>query len=116
MGLIRGASSENAILLTARGPENGPLRFTDEYVRHKVLDLIGDLALVGRRIEGHVVAERAGHAMHTALVSRLLKDRSAWELAHVPVESASAEESAVESVLHANLSGATIGAHALAGI
>jgi UDP-3-O-[3-hydroxymyristoyl] N-acetylglucosamine deacetylase len=116
MGLIRGASPENAILLTARGPENGPLRFTDEYVRHKVLDLIGDLALVGRRIEGHVVAERAGHAMHTALVSRLLKDRSAWELAHVPVESASAEESAVESVLHANLSGATIGAHALAGI
>jgi hypothetical protein len=55
-------------------------------VRHKVLDLIGDLALAGRRIEGHVVAERAGHAMHTALVSRLLKDRSAWELAHVPVE------------------------------
>jgi len=53
-----------------------------------VLDLIGDLALAGRRIEGHVVAERAGHAMHTALVSGLLKDRSAWELAHVPVTSA----------------------------
>jgi UDP-3-O-[3-hydroxymyristoyl] N-acetylglucosamine deacetylase len=52
-----------------------------------VLDLIGDLALAGRRIEGHVVAERAGHAMHAALVSRLLKDRSAWELAHVPVAS-----------------------------
>jgi UDP-3-O-[3-hydroxymyristoyl] N-acetylglucosamine deacetylase len=50
-----------------------------------MLDLIGDLALAGRRIEGHVVAERAGHAMHTALVSRLLKDRSAWELAHVPM-------------------------------
>ena len=62
---------------------NGPLRFPDEYVRHKVLDLIGDLALAGRRIEGHVVAERAGHAMHTALVSRLLKDRAAWELAFV---------------------------------
>jgi UDP-3-O-[3-hydroxymyristoyl] N-acetylglucosamine deacetylase len=85
MGLIRGASEANAIVLGPRGPENGPLRFNDEYVRHKVLDLIGDLALAGRRIEGHVVAERAGHAMHTALVSRLLKDRSAWELAHVPV-------------------------------
>ena len=85
MGLIRGASEVNAIVLGPRGPENGPLRFNDEYVRHKVLDLIGDLALAGRRIEGHVVAERAGHAMHTALVSRLLKDRSAWELAHVPV-------------------------------
>jgi UDP-3-O-[3-hydroxymyristoyl] N-acetylglucosamine deacetylase len=85
MGLIRGAGPENAIILGARGPENGPLRFDDEYVRHKVLDLIGDLALAGRRIEGHVVAERAGHAMHTALVSRLMKDRSAWELAHVPM-------------------------------
>jgi len=86
MGLIRGASPENAIILNHRGPENGPLRFSDEYVRHKILDLIGDLALAGRRIEGRVVAERAGHAMHTALVSRLLKDRSAWELAHIPGE------------------------------
>lgn len=92
MGLIRGAGPENAIILGVKGPINGPLRFEDEYVRHKVLDLIGDLALAGRRIEGHVVAERAGHAMHTALVSRLLKDRAAWELAHVPVASAEAEE------------------------
>jgi len=88
MGLIRGASPENAIILSPRGPENGTLRFPDEYVRHKVLDLIGDLALAGRRIEGRVVAERAGHAMHTALVSRLVKDRSAWELAHICVEKA----------------------------
>jgi UDP-3-O-[3-hydroxymyristoyl] N-acetylglucosamine deacetylase len=85
MGLIRGAGPENAIIMGPQGPENGPLRFDDEFVRHKVLDLIGDLALAGRRIEGHVVAERAGHAMHTALVSRLLKDRSAWELARVPM-------------------------------
>ena len=91
MGLIRGASAENAIILGARGPENGPLRFPDEYVRHKVLDLIGDLALAGRRLEGHVVAVRAGHAMHTAFVARLMKDRSAWELAHVPVEAPAAE-------------------------
>jgi UDP-3-O-[3-hydroxymyristoyl] N-acetylglucosamine deacetylase len=81
MGLIRGANAGERHHPGAKGPENGPLRFADEYVRHKVLDLIGDLALAGRRIEGHVVAERAGHAMHTALVSRLLKDRSAWELA-----------------------------------
>jgi len=101
MGLIRGANARNAIILGARGPENGPLRFHDEYVRHKVLDLIGDLALAGRRIEGHVVAERAGHAMHTALVSRLLKDRSAWELAHVPVQRTSSEE-AEESALSVN--------------
>jgi len=83
MGLIRGVSDDSAIILSRKGVENGPLRFPDEFVRHKVLDLIGDLALVGRRIEGHVVAERAGHAMHTALVQRLLRDRSSWELVHV---------------------------------
>ena len=99
MGLIRGAGPESAIILGPNGPENGLLRFPDEYVRHKILDLIGDLSLAGRRIEGHVVAERAGHAMHTALVSRLLKDRSAWELAHVPV----AAEPEVEAPLEASL-------------
>ena len=79
MGLIRGASRENCIVLTEDGVENPPLRFPDEFVRHKVLDLIGDLALIGRRILGKVVANRAGHAMHAALVSRILKDRSLWE-------------------------------------
>ena len=98
MGLIRGAGPENAIILGTRGPENGPLRFDDEYVRHKVLDLIGDLALAGRRIEGHVVAERAGHAMHTALVSRLMKDRSAWELAHVPMNAVAEEDASAALV------------------
>lgn len=100
MGLIRGANTDNAIVLGPHGPENGPLRFSDEYVRHKVLDLIGDLALAGRRIEGHVVAERAGHAMHTALVTRLMKDRSTWELAHVP---APQERTSTETHTHAAL-------------
>jgi UDP-3-O-[3-hydroxymyristoyl] N-acetylglucosamine deacetylase len=79
MGLIRGASAENCIVLTRDGIENPPLRFKDEFVRHKVLDLIGDLALLGKPILGSVVADRAGHAMHTALVSRLLRDRTLWE-------------------------------------
>ncbi len=79
MGLIRGASEANVIVLTATGVKNGPLRYEDEFVRHKVLDLIGDLALLGKQIIGRIVADRAGHAMHTALVSRLLKDRSLWE-------------------------------------
>lgn len=79
MGLIRGASELNAIVLTRDGVKNGPLRYPDEFVRHKVLDLIGDLALLGHRILGRIVADRAGHAMHTALVSRLLRDQSAWE-------------------------------------
>ena len=79
MGLIRGASRDNCIVLTRDGLENGPLRFPDEFVRHKVLDLVGDLALLGKQILGRVVADRAGHAMHTALVSRILRDQSLWE-------------------------------------
>src|SRR4029077_965782 len=78
-GLIRGASPENAIVLTRDGLMNPPLRFGDEFIRHKVLDLIGDLALFGKQILGNVVADRAGHAMHTALVSRVLRDRTLWE-------------------------------------
>jgi UDP-3-O-[3-hydroxymyristoyl] N-acetylglucosamine deacetylase len=78
-GLIRGASTENAIVLNREEVLNPPLRFPDEFVRHKVLDLIGDLALIGKQILGAVVADRAGHAMHTALVSRILRDRSYWE-------------------------------------
>ena len=78
-GLIRGASTENAIVLTPEGLMNPPLRYSDEFVRHKVLDLIGDLALAGKQILGSIVADRAGHAMHTALVSRLLRDKTLWE-------------------------------------
>ena len=88
MGLIRGASRDNCIVLTRDGIENGPLRFNDEFVRHKVLDLVGDLALLGKPILGKVVADRAGHAMHTALVSRILRDRSLWEEVTLPEESA----------------------------
>ncbi|HEV2468515.1 MAG TPA: UDP-3-O-acyl-N-acetylglucosamine deacetylase [Candidatus Sulfotelmatobacter sp.] len=79
MGLIRGASRENCIVLTRDGIENGPLRYRDEFVRHKVLDLVGDLALLGKQVLGKIVADRAGHAMHTALVSRILRDKSMWE-------------------------------------
>lgn len=91
MGLIRGATQESIIVLSRQGVLNGSLRFRDEFVRHKVLDLIGDLALAGHHILGHVVAERAGHAMHTALVSRLLRDRSAWELVTLGTEKAKAK-------------------------
>jgi len=94
MGLIRGASEENVIVVTSDGVKNGPLRFSDEFVRHKVLDLIGDLALLGKQVVGRIVADRAGHAMHTALVSRLLKDHSLWEETTVP--SGRMEESAPE--------------------
>jgi UDP-3-O-[3-hydroxymyristoyl] N-acetylglucosamine deacetylase len=78
MGLIRGGSMENAIVLDDRTILNGPLRFADEFGRHKALDLIGDLALVGRPLKARIVAHKAGHALHTQLVTRLLADRSLW--------------------------------------
>ena len=66
-GLARGASLENAIGVGKRAVLNG-LRYPDEFVRHKILDLIGDLALLGRPILGHVVARNAGHALNFELV------------------------------------------------
>ena len=76
--LIRGGSLENAIVLTRDGILNGELRYPDEFGRHKTLDLIGDLALAGRPLLARVVAHKAGHALHTQLVSRLLADKSLW--------------------------------------
>jgi UDP-3-O-[3-hydroxymyristoyl] N-acetylglucosamine deacetylase len=85
MGLIRGGSLENAIVLTQDGVLNEEgLRFPDEFVRHKIMDLIGDLALLGRPILGRVEAVRAGHALHNALVSNLLRDPHAWEIIEAP--------------------------------
>ena len=76
-GLARGASAENCIVVGEDRVENGELRFPDEFVRHKVLDLLGDLALVGRPVTGHVVAHKAGHAMHAALAARLREEARA---------------------------------------
>ena len=81
MGLIRGASLENAVCFTRDGVMNPEgLRAPDECCRHKALDLIGDLALLGRPLLGHVIAERAGHAMHAALVARIMSDPSLYEI------------------------------------
>ena len=79
VGLIRGGSMENAIVLNEDGVMNGPLRFEDEFGRHKTLDLIGDLALVGLPLLACVEAHKAGHALHTQLVTRLLADPSLWK-------------------------------------
>jgi UDP-3-O-[3-hydroxymyristoyl] N-acetylglucosamine deacetylase len=81
MGLIRGATLDNAVCFTDTGVMNpGGLRFSDECCRHKALDLIGDLALIGKPLLGHVIAERAGHAMHAALVSKIMSDHSIYEV------------------------------------
>ena len=80
-GLVKGGSLENAVVLTCDGIMNPEgLRFPDEFCRHKILDVIGDLALLGHPLIGHVEAERAGHAMHFALVDRLLREKGSFEL------------------------------------
>ncbi|MBM3735493.1 MAG: UDP-3-O-acyl-N-acetylglucosamine deacetylase [Acidobacteria bacterium] len=84
MGLIRGATLESAVCFTRDGVLNpGGLRFADECCRHKALDLIGDLALTGKPLIGQVIAERAGHAMHVALVAKIMADPSLYELVNV---------------------------------
>jgi UDP-3-O-[3-hydroxymyristoyl] N-acetylglucosamine deacetylase len=81
MGLIRGASLENAVCFDRDSVLNpGGLRYRDECCRHKALDLIGDLALIGKPLLGHVIAEKAGHAMHFALVKRIMQDPTLYEI------------------------------------
>jgi UDP-3-O-[3-hydroxymyristoyl] N-acetylglucosamine deacetylase len=83
-GLALGGSLDNAIVLGETGVLNNTLRFEDEFVRHKILDVIGDLALVGYPIIGHIVAHRGGHGLHTAFASKILEERDAWQLVEVP--------------------------------
>lgn len=78
--LALGGSLENAIVLTEHGILNEHLRFPDEFVRHKIMDLIGDLALLNYRLLGHFVAHKAGHQLHSALVSKILEHPEKWDL------------------------------------
>lgn len=79
--LALGGSLDNAIVLTPEGMLNeNPLRFTDEFVRHKILDIIGDFALLGMPLLGKIKAEKSGHAVHASMMSKLLKTESAWEI------------------------------------
>jgi UDP-3-O-[3-hydroxymyristoyl] N-acetylglucosamine deacetylase len=79
-GLALGGSLENAVVIGETGVLNNKLRFEDEFVRHKILDAVGDLALVGRPLLGRVEAVKAGHALHAAVAQKLLATPSAWEL------------------------------------
>ena len=89
--LIRGGSLENAIVLTKTGMLNETgLRFSDEFVRHKILDIIGDFALLGMTLQGRVKAERSGHLLHAALMSSLLRNRKAWEIVDLPARAPAA--------------------------
>jgi UDP-3-O-[3-hydroxymyristoyl] N-acetylglucosamine deacetylase len=104
MGLIRGGSLANAIVMDDTSILNGPLRFADEFGRHKALDLIGDLALVGRPLQARIVAHKAGHALHTQLVTRLLEDHSLWK----ETTEARAPDSPAEHISPSDLNDAAI--------
>ena len=92
-GLAQGGSLDNAIVLGETGVLNNSLRFEDEFVRHKILDAIGDLALVGYPVIGHLVAHRGGHELHAAFAEKILQEQDAWEI----VESSAIGNAAAEA-------------------
>src|SRR3954462_14612311 len=87
-GLALGGSLDNAIVLGETGVLNNALRFDDEFVRHKILDAVGDLALVGYPVIGHLVAHRAGHGLHTEFAGRILEEAECWRLVEGLVDAA----------------------------
>jgi len=87
-GLALGGSLENAVVVGDTGVLNSALRFDDEFVRHKILDLLGDMALVGHPIVGHLVAHRGGHGLHTEFAAHVLGSTDAWTLVDGPVDAA----------------------------
>ena len=70
-GMALGGSLDNAIVVGEKIQAKGGLRWKDEFVRHKVLDLIGDLASLGRPLNAHIIAMRAGHELHLKLAEKL---------------------------------------------
>jgi UDP-3-O-[3-hydroxymyristoyl] N-acetylglucosamine deacetylase len=93
-GLALGGSLENAIVVGDTGVLNNALRFDDEFVRHKILDVIGDLALIGYPIIGHLVAHRGGHALHTAFAAHVLEQSDAWTLVESTADTSTADDTA----------------------
>src|SRR3954454_13174209 len=87
-GLALGGSLDNAIVLGETGVLNNALRFEDEFVRHKILDAVGDLALVGYPVIGHLVAHRAGHGLHTEFAGKILEETDCWRFVEGPLVAA----------------------------
>ncbi|HSC29036.1 MAG TPA: UDP-3-O-acyl-N-acetylglucosamine deacetylase [Vicinamibacterales bacterium] len=87
-GLALGGSLDNAIVLGETGVLNNALRFEDEFVRHKILDVIGDLSLVGYPVIGHLVAHRGGHALHTSFAARILEEADSWRIVEAAADPA----------------------------
>jgi UDP-3-O-[3-hydroxymyristoyl] N-acetylglucosamine deacetylase len=77
-GLAAGGSLDNAVVLDEKSVISGPLRYPDEFVRHKILDLIGDLSLMGSPLTGHFKAHKAGHSLHLKAIHFLLDNPEFW--------------------------------------
>ena len=101
-GLALGGSLDNAIVIGDTGVLNSSLRFEDEFVRHKILDLIGDLALLGHPVMAHAVVHRGGHALHTAMAAQLLAETDAWQLVEGTREAAVPVALGVKGIVTAN--------------
>jgi len=97
-GLALGGSLDNAIVLGETGVLNNALRFDDEFVRHKILDAVGDLALVGHPVIGHLVAHRAGHALHTEFAAKILEETQAWRIVEATLPAVPPMAAAVHAV------------------
>lgn len=85
-GFARGGSLDNAIVIGSKGVLNGGLRYDNEFVRHKILDLIGDMKLLGRPVIGHVIAKNAGHVLNHRLVWKIftkVQDSALYFRGHV---------------------------------
>ena len=105
-GLGQGGSLDNTNNLSQDGILNeSGLRFSNEFVRHKILDLIGDFSLLGVPFIGHLIAERSGHAMHTRLVQQILNHPDSWVLLNadetlaVPAPRSSMGRTAIRSLV-----------------
>jgi UDP-3-O-[3-hydroxymyristoyl] N-acetylglucosamine deacetylase len=93
-GLGRGGNLDNTVVLSQDGILNeSGLRFADEFVRHKVLDLIGDFSLLGSPFIGHLIADRSGHALHTRLVKQILDHPECWVLLNADQSASQVETS-----------------------
>jgi len=82
-GFAKGGSLDNALVLDEKGVVGGNLRFKDEFVRHKILDAIGDLSLIGYPIQGHFIIEKGGHTSHINFLRKLI-ETGCYELAEEP--------------------------------
>jgi len=100
-GQAMGGSFDNSIVLGETGVLN-PLRFEDEFVRHKILDAIGDMALLGHPIQGHLVVHRGGHALHTAFAREVLAQRDAWQFVDASTPEFVGVDAAAVAVRHAS--------------